>query len=235
MKNAWIIGPGLSIGGMTALALSGAGYRLGFWHFRLGFTLMTAAAVCGGAGLLLSALFIGRRGGANALLMAGVVLGAASAALPAFWMAKAKKVPAIHDISTDTSNPPLFVAILPLRKDAPNPPEYGGPEIAALQKAAYPDIAPLKLDAPPSAAFDKAVKAAEDLGWEIAGTDPKTGRIEATDTTFWYGFKDDVVIRVSPDGAGSRVDARSVSRVGKSDVGANAARIRILFKRLRGG
>jgi uncharacterized protein (DUF1499 family) len=63
---------------------------------------------------------------------------------------------------------------------------------------------------------------------------PAEGRLEATDTTFWFGFKDDVVVRVRPDGTGSRVDVRSLSRVGRSDLGMNARRIRRFLERLRG-
>jgi uncharacterized protein (DUF1499 family) len=60
----------------------------------------------------------------------------------------------------------------------------------------------------------------------VVASDPAAGRIEANETTRWFRFTDDVVIRVAPDGAGSRVDVRSVSRVGRSDFGVNAGRIR---------
>ena len=88
------------------------------------------------------------------------------------------------------------------------------------------------MDATPADAFKRALQAARDMGWEIVAADAAAGRIEATDTTFWFGFKDDVVIRVEADGAGSRVDLRSVSRVGVGDVGANAARIRAYLRTL---
>jgi uncharacterized protein (DUF1499 family) len=138
----------------------------------------------------------------------------------------ARGVPAIHDITTDTDRPPQFVAVLPLRAGALNPVEYGGPKIAAQQRKSYPDLAPLMLNVPPDRAFDRALAAARTMGWEMAGSDQAAGRIEATDTTFWFGFKDDVVIRVTPEGVGSRVDVRSLSRVGGGDVGTNAKRIR---------
>ena len=143
-------------------------------------------------------------------------------------------MPPIHDISTDTKRPPEFVAILPLRADAPNPSEYGGPEVAAAQIGAYPDLQTHRMDAAPAQAFERAQQAARGLGWEIVSADPTAGRIEATATTFWFGFKDDVVIRIEPDAAGSRVDVRSLSRVGGSDVGANAARIRAFLQALGG-
>jgi hypothetical protein len=149
-----------------------------------------------------------------------------AAGVPWYWQRRAREVPPIHDISTDTADPPEFVAILPLRADAPNPAEYGGPAIAAAQQQAYPDLQPLALPRPPEAVFGRAVEAARRAGWEIVASDSAAGRIEATATTGWFGFKDDVVVRIRPANEGSRVDVRSVSRVGRSDVGTNARRIR---------
>jgi hypothetical protein len=140
----------------------------------------------------------------------------------------------IHDITTDTANPPQFAAILPLRKDAPNPADYGGPAVAELQKKGYPDLRTEILNLPTNAAFERALATARALGWRIVAAIPEQGRIEATDTTFWFGFTDDIVIRITAAGERSLVDVRSVSRVGKSDVGTNAKRIREYLKRLRG-
>jgi uncharacterized protein (DUF1499 family) len=154
------------------------------------------------------------------------VVGLIVAWIPWSWKARAESVPPIHDITTDLADPPAFEAILPLRRDAPNPSEYGGDSIATQQRAGYPDLGPLTLDAPPDAAFLRALEAARDMGWEIVESDPQRGRIEATATTLWFGFQDDVVVRVRPAPEGSRVDVRSVSRVGRSDVGTNASRIR---------
>ena len=157
----------------------------------------------------------------TALILAGLVIGTIGALA---W--KASRVPAIHDITTDTQQPPPFVAVLPLRAGALNPVAYGGADVAAKQQKAFPDIAPVALDLPPARAFDRAMAAARAMGWELVASDPAAGRIEATDTTFWFGFKDDVVVRVTPQPGGSRVDVRSLSRVGGGDLGANAARIR---------
>jgi hypothetical protein len=143
-------------------------------------------------------------------------------------------MPRIHDISTDVVTPPPFVAILPLRKGAPNPAMYGGPETAAKQRQAYPDLNTLVLDIPPAEAFDRALATARKLGWEIVAAVPGEGRIEATDTTFWFGFTDDIVVRIAPAGNRSLVDVRSVSRVGLSDVGTNARRIRAYLRKLAG-
>jgi uncharacterized protein (DUF1499 family) len=167
-----------------------------------------------------------------ALALAGIGLGLVSVGMPLRWYWAAQRVPPIHDITTDWSNPPRFVAVLAQRRDAPNPAEYGGPALAEQQRQAYPQLGPLILSDPPDAAFRKALDAAGAMGWEIVAEDPAQGRIEATDTTFWFGFKDDVVVRIEPGGPGSRVDVRSVSRVGKSDVGTNARRIEKYLARL---
>ena len=107
-----------------------------------------------------------------------------------------------------------------------------GKHYREIQAEFYPDIQPATLDDPPAQAFDKALAAAEAQGWEIVAAVPDEGRIEATDTTFWFGFKDDVVIRLAADGAGTRLDIRSSSRVGMGDVGANAKRIRAYLESL---
>jgi uncharacterized protein (DUF1499 family) len=137
----------------------------------------------------------------------------------------------IHDITTDTENPPEFASILPLRKDASNPAEYGGPEIAAKQHAAYPDIRPLAVGISPSRAYEAALAAARRMNWQIVEGSPSERRIEAVATTRWFGFKDDIVIRISPAAnGGSILDIRSLSRVGLSDLGTNARRIRTFLK-----
>jgi hypothetical protein len=165
-------------------------------------------------------------------LLAALALGAGVAFVPWNALRQARALPPIHDITTDTGRPPQFVAILPLRAGAPNPAAYGGADVARAQIGAYPELRTHRMDAAPAEAFKRALQAARDLGWEIVAADAAAGRIEAIDTTFWFGFKDDVVIRVEADGAGSRVDLRSVSRVGVGDVGANARRIRAYLRAL---
>lgn len=145
----------------------------------------------------------------------------------------ASHTPPIHDISTDTDDPPVFVAVLPLRASAKNSASYGGSRVAAIQHSAYPDIAPVHLALPRAAAFHRAYDAAVAMGWTMVASDSAAGRIEATATTRVFRFKDDIVIRVRGDGAGSRVDVRSVSRIGRGDLGANAARIRAYVARLQ--
>lgn len=188
-----------------------------------GTTLSLAGAILGRPGK-------GRRG--FLLAVAGIVLGALAFGVPGNWYRSAKRVPMIHDITTDTENPPIFVSVLALRKDAPNSAIYGGPEIAAQQHAAYQDIRSLVSDIPPAQAYERARSVARQMCWKIVDENQAEGRIEATAITRWFGFKDDVVIRIAPAaGNGSRVDIRSVSRVGLSDVGTNARRIRTFLKK----
>ena len=233
-----VIGPALALLFGLALVLAGPGHQWGWWDFRTGFSIMRWSAIGGMAAALLSLLGAaatrpgsGRRGFVVSLL--GLLVGIAVAVVP-WWMRRsARDLPPIHDITTDVENPPTFTAILPRRAGAPNSADYGGAEIAAQQRAAYPDLAPVRLDAPPARAFELASAVASDLGWEIVAADSASGRIEATDRTFWFGFLDDVVVRVTPEGNGSRIDVRSVSRVGRGDAGANAQRIRRFLERVR--
>jgi uncharacterized protein (DUF1499 family) len=210
---------------LLLLLAAGPGTRFGWWGFRTGLGLLrwVAYGALAGAALGLIGLVLG---GARTAAAIALVLGLAAFAVPWTFQRRARSVPPIHDITTDTEDPPRFVAVLERRAGAANAPEYEGAKVAAQQKTAYPDIAPIALPDPPGRAFERALAAARSLGWEIVAAEPKDGRIEATDTTRWFGFKDDVVIRVRPAGAGSRIDVRSESRVGRSDVGANAARIR---------
>jgi uncharacterized protein (DUF1499 family) len=223
---------------LLGLAVSGPGHRLGWWGFKTGITVMKYAGFLSLAAiaLCLAGLAVGAgdgfpRGMAPALLglaFAGLVLGSTVK-----WKRAVAAVPYIHDVTTDTEDPPSFVAVLPLRAGADNPAEYGGPDLARQQKAGYPNLGPGSLSGPPEAAFPRALQAAQSLGWEIVAADPEELRIEATDTTFWFGFKDDIVVRLTPSAAGTRVDVRSVSRVGKSDVGTNARRIERYLARLK--
>jgi len=147
----------------------------------------------------------------------------------------ATSVPEIHDITTDTINPPVFENITVLRKDAPNGLvyEYQGSaeKLAELQRAAYPDLTSLISSLSVKQVIERATNILKGQGLDIVNVNHVKGIVEATATSFWYGFKDDVVVRVQATDLGSRIDLRSVSRVGRSDVGANAARIRAFNKK----
>ena len=227
----------LAIVAGLALLLAGPGHRFGWWSLGTGFGIIRfaayggiAAAAVSAAALILAPLRGQRRGMFRAL--AGLVIGLITVGVPAYYLHTARSVPPIHDITTDTEDPPAFETILPLRAQAPNPANYGGPPVAAQQQDAYPDIAPADYPVAPGAAFEAALAAAHDMGWTIVAADQAAGRIEAIDHTFWFGFIDDIVIRVRPTDAGSRIDVRSVSRVGVSDMGKNAARLRAYLAEL---
>jgi uncharacterized protein (DUF1499 family) len=235
MRLRWI--PAL-LGLLAALLvlLAGPGTRLGVWNFRTGFSLLRWGAYGGMAAAATAVvLFLVRpRSGGAFALSVGLLLGVGAAFLPWYLMRQAGRVPPIHDITTDPERPPRFVAVVPLREGSPNSLTYGGPEVAEAQRRAYPDIKPLVLNLPSGAAFTRALTSARGMGWKIVTADSAAGRIEATATTPWFGFKDDVVVRIRPEGPGSRIDVRSVSRVGQSDVGTNARRIRAYLADLAG-
>ncbi|MEW6322377.1 MAG: DUF1499 domain-containing protein, partial [Acidobacteriota bacterium] len=162
---------------------------------------------------------------------AALVLGVLAVGIPWQWQRAAQRVPRIHDISTDTITPPGFDAVVPLRADAPNSLDYLD-EVAAEQRRGYPDLGPLVAPVEPDAMYALALAEVERRGWTLVSADAERRVIEATDTTLWFGFTDDVVIRVTRMPAGSRVDVRSVSRVGRSDLGTNARRIREFLQAL---
>lgn len=230
----------VALGCALAAVAAGPGYWLGFWEFRAGFTILRwSAYVAAGAGLFALAgliLALIRRKVAQAAAAAAGIAIALALVLPAWNLQQtATQVPRIHDITTDTDDPPQFVALLETRRKAPNGAAYAGERIARQQKAAYPDIQPALLALPPAHAFERALAAARGMGWEIAAAEPAAGRIEATATTRWFRFKDDVVIRIMPHAGGSRLDIRSMSRIGLSDLGANAKRIREFLTQVRAG
>lgn len=228
---------GLWLGVLAAVAAvaSGLGARLGWWPFQTGFAILAGAA---GAGLLAAATSIGgavsaaRAGRGLAAALFGLALGIATAAVPASEFYAARRVPPIHDIATDTATPPDFVALAAVRAASPNGTDYGGAAVAAAQRAAYPDIRPAQYSQPPETVFEMALATARAMGWDIAAAEAEDGRIEATATTLWFGFKDDIVIRIRPEATGTRLDIRSASRVGKSDIGANTRRIRAFLSHL---
>jgi uncharacterized protein (DUF1499 family) len=225
----------LSILGIT---VAGLGTRFHLFNFRIGLAVLSVSIIAGVAAFVISLvsiilIFVFKSNTCLVFGIIGLVIGIAMTGFTLAMLKNGKAVPVIHDITTDTSNPPAFVAIIPLRKDALNSYEYGGPEIAAKQEKAFPDIKPLVMDVSKDRAFEKSLAVAKQLGWEIAAAEKPEGRIEGTATTLLMGFKDDVVIRISDNGSGSRVDIRSESRVGKGDVGTNAKRIRSFLKKMK--
>lgn len=217
----------LALLALAMLALSGPGVRFELWSYRIGLTVFAWAAYVAIAGALIAALSLAipkvRSRGAL-MPMVALVLGLAVLYVPLEFRRQARAVPPINDITTDMQNPPRYMT---------QTRSYPGAEFARQQQAAYPDIGPVLLAAPPAAVFKKAVGAAEAMGWEVVGADAAAGTIEAVDTTRFFGFKDDVAVRIAPTADGSRVDIRSKSRVGRSDLGTNARRIRAYAERLK--
>lgn len=159
-------------------------------------------------------------------------------AIPAFFAVLLLRTPALNDVTTDLADPPLLVRAVALRDASANPAAYPGERAAATQRAAYPDLAPLRLALETPDAYEAAMETAHEQGWRIVASQPpandgEIGRIEAVAQTLLMAFRDDVAIRVTPTEAGSRVDIRSASRYGTRDFGANASRIRAFLLALR--
>ena len=223
---------------LLALGVAPLGWRMGLLPLKAAFELLALAAIAGVLGGVAAAIALAvwsrRLEGLRILLLAGtLLLGAGFVLLP--LRIAMRHAPAIHDITTDTSDPPAITTALPARQaEHAATAAYGGPATAAQQRAAFPDIVPVILPLSPAKAFDLALATARGMPrWNITATDPAAGRIEASEASFWFGFVDDIVIRVAADGAGSRIDVRSLSRQGKGDLGVNAARVRAYIAALR--
>ncbi|MDN3452023.1 MULTISPECIES: DUF1499 domain-containing protein [unclassified Psychrobacter] len=224
----------ISLIAFLLVALPAPLYRFGVVELGTAFAGFKFGLVVGIAALVLLAIQVlfKRKTVSIASAAIAVIFSAIAIALPLGMMTTAKNVPPIHDISTDVVNPPEFVAIAPLRTDAPNPVEYAGAEAAEQQRTAYPDLQTLTYSQSKPELVEASKKAVENLGWELVNTDADKGIVEATETTAWFGFKDDVIIRVTDNDSERLVDIRSKSRIGKSDLGKNAARIHALIDEL---
>ena len=224
------------------LAVLGPGYQAGWWGYPAAFGSFQYLVPAGGLVFLLGAgTALRRRGDRKAVLacLIGAGLAGLAALFPVHMRRTARSLPFIHDISTDLEDPPAFNLAVDWRGEGSNSLDRADPpDLAEQQRQAYPDVAPLELKASPSVVLVAAAEVARQLGWDPVKVDPAMSTVEATETTQWWGFRDDVVVRVREIEGGSRVDVRSVSRVGQSDLGLNAARVRrflaALQKRLAG-
>ncbi len=221
---------------IVLLVAAPVGYKMGASPLTpslisLALSVVVAALVLIGALILVVvASKSGLTGNRNLLLVAlGLSIVPLAVVVP--QSLKGASAPPIHDVTTDTAHPPTYYRIVELRKGALNPLTYGArmpsPEkLAEIQRAAYPDIKPLGTSLGLAEAVARAESVLSAQGLEVVNVDPENGIVEAVATTFWFGFKDDVVVRVTPgEDTGAVVDVRSVSRVGQGDIGANAARI----------
>jgi uncharacterized protein (DUF1499 family) len=211
------------------------GYKFGMLDLLLSFGLLRVVVI-GGALVLVAGVgtAIVAKIKANSDLLKSSLVSVAIVALPLIIMglqiSKATSVPPIHDITTDTQNPPVFDQAIQLRGAGSNTLDYGtealpADKLSAMQLKAYPGIKTIYSELSVDDAFDRAVETATSIGLEVINTDRTKGIIEAVATSFWFGFKDDLVVRLQPHTEGSAIDLRSVSRVGQSDLGANARRI----------
>lgn len=231
----------LAAAGLIGAMASGLGARLGVWEFGTGFGVLkwSVYTAIGAAVLSLAGAALAVPARAKVLdirLVAALVVGLAVFAVPYSVARQFKKTPTVADATTNIEDPPSFVALAPVwEKMAKNPLEYRRAEAADLQRRYFPDLtAGAEFDQPPAEVVRRAVSVARDMGFDVAEAAPDQGRLEATDTTFWFGFKDDIVLRArAQDNGRTRVDIRSASRVGYLDGGTNARRIQAFLRRLQ--
>jgi uncharacterized protein (DUF1499 family) len=235
--TAW--GHGILIGaiiGAALLPIGALGYRIGLWSYQTGFLFLAAGAllsiftVIGGLVALVSTLKA-RGSEGRAQLLIGLLLGGAVVLLLAIKVGDGRSTPAIHDVSTDVGDPPAFDKAIALRDADANPLDYDLAANAAKQQNAYPRVKPIRTDRSVDSSFDRALDVLGSMRLDVVNVDRDDGVIEAVATSFWFGFKDDVVVRVRARGDGATVDMRSVSRVGVGDLGVNAKRIEEFIER----
>jgi uncharacterized protein (DUF1499 family) len=235
-KRLSLLGLLVALGCLVAALGAGLGYRFGWWHFRtgiatLGYVFWVAAGTAAFCALAVVWAAVRADSGAIVMGLVGLALAGVTAWVPYDLRMTANAVPSIHDITTDTANPPQFVKVAAVRKPDDHPVAYDN--VGEQQRKAYPDLAPLVLKAPRDKVFAAAQGALASMGLELVEADPAQGRIEATATSMLFGFKDDVVVRIADDPNGTKVDVRSKSRVGRNDFGMNAKRIRAFQEKLK--
>jgi len=231
----------LAGGAIVGALIAAIGSANGWWPFGVGLKSLRYLFFIALAGALLGLFARVRRKERHMMAAIAILLGLAFSGYLFSLYRTAKSVPAIHDATTDLADPPAFVT-LKLREDnLASVPDEGRPgwknvppieRWRSLHGEAYPDLKPVRLAMAPDAAIKRAETLARESGWAIASVDPQAGHLEATATTRFFRFKDDVIVRARPVQGGSIVDIRSVSRVGRSDLGMNAKRIRKFAKDL---
>lgn len=223
----------ISLLGLLTAILMVFGSQFGFWDPIVGFSasrnyndFIGYIVVVLGALALVSSLYQ-RQSKAVIKSLLATILGVAILA-PTInnVLNKPTSYPPIHDITTNVDNPPEFIAITEERSGAKNSLIYGGTEISKQQLQAFPSIKPIMISLDAQAAYAKALNIAHVMGWEIVAENVTSMRFEATDRTPFFNFADDIVVQISAQENGSRVDLRSVSRIGRGDRGVNAQRIK---------
>jgi hypothetical protein len=229
----------LAVFGVVVVLVSIIIVRFGFLEIKPAIATFFGALACAGLSIvvgLIGAAAIWQNGarGIDRILLA-FLIDAVLLAYPAYLALQYRRLPAIHDITTDPIDPPRFEALARLRSgDGANSAVYAGLYSAEQQRIAYPDIETVELELPVQRAYEIALQLVTKRKWlvidERAPQPPRRiGRIEAVARTPIMGFREDVSIRVTPDDEDSRVDIRSSSRYFESDLGSNAARVRKLI------
>lgn len=219
-----VIGFGLIIVSILVAMAAALGSRFGWWSYDFAVIILKWAAYLGAfsALLCLSGFIVARPGGKRRGLiysLLGLIIVVPMILFLQLWKEHKQNLPPISDITTDAENPPSFWY-------APNSRSYGGFETETFQNEFYPEIKPVVLSLPANQVFDLCLKVIKKKGWKLWQPDPAELHIEATATTFWFGFNDDVVIHITRLGENkSRVDIRSASRFSGGDGGTNARRI----------
>ena len=241
------------IAGVGALLwglVSAVGSGWGLWEWSRGLTGVTWSFILAIGAILLGILFGWRAkktGVARPRLLRWV--GMLVAIIYVGWIGTfilaSASAPAIHDVSTALADPPTF-RTLTLRSDNLDAiPGEGDADMkgmnpqqrwVVIHQQEYGDIRSVRINEPVPNVIAKAERLAKARGWDIAISSPEEGRLEATETSTFFRFKDDIVLRVKPTetGDGSIVDMRSVSRVGTNDLGVNAKRVRSFLADLSG-
>lgn len=235
---AAVLAARIGIAGVILASLGVAGATLGVLPPRMGFLLFgpaglllgLVALVLGLVGLAQTRASSGRAGRPQAIR--GAVLGAILFGTVATLAIPGRQVPVINDITTSPEDPPEFTMAA---REIGEPLPYPGESFATQQRAAYPEVVTIVIDAPPAQAFARSKNAAQTLGLEIVAEDASAGIVEARATSRIFRFVDDVVIRVRPTGQGAMIDVRSRSRDGRGDFGVNAKRIGALSDAIRSG
>jgi len=234
------VGRTLVVVAAALLLASPLGYRFGLLPLKIALVYLIPGAMLMAmlSLLLISFALLSRASAESGNLgvvpaVAGIALSLICGAVPALQIAKALWLPPIHDITTDTVLVPPYVALAAQRRAAPNGIDYEGAQVARQQLDVYPEVQTLHSRLGERELFALAQRLATESGWQIVAAEASQGRIEAIATTLLFGFKDDIVIRVWLEGGASRIDLRSMSRIGQSDLGANAARVQAFLEKLR--
>jgi uncharacterized protein (DUF1499 family) len=237
--------------GAVAVALVAAiGSAREAWHFRIGFKLLEYALYGAAAGIVVAliAILIAWRVKPRLVMvnLLAIVVAGAFVGFLGNQIRIARTMPRIHDVATNLDDYPRFYRLTVRADNLESIPDMGRRELAALpprerwkavHREYYGDIAPIRVPWPVEETIARARRLAEERGWEIVTSDPANGILEAVDTSFFFRFKDNIVVRARPagQGGGTIVDMRSISRVGVSDIGVNARRVRDFLADLRRG